>query len=89
MLKFVGVLLSKYVLPLSDKGDGSSSKVLGSIMEFLLLCSGCSSYYVSPFCAKCLNFSSAGENRIVPVEEAEPDKVSDQSSLFSEKITLP
>jgi U3 small nucleolar RNA-associated protein 20 len=36
MLKFVGVLLSKYVLPVSDKGDGSSSKVLGSIMEFLL-----------------------------------------------------
>jgi U3 small nucleolar RNA-associated protein 20 len=36
MLKLVEVLVSKYVLPVSDKGDGSSSNILGSIMEFLL-----------------------------------------------------
>jgi U3 small nucleolar RNA-associated protein 20 len=36
VLKLVEVLVSKYVLPVSDKGYGSSSKVLGSIMEFLL-----------------------------------------------------
>ncbi|TVU34273.1 hypothetical protein EJB05_16104 [Eragrostis curvula] len=36
VLKLVEVLVSKYVLPGSNIGEGSSSEVLGSILDFLL-----------------------------------------------------